>query len=45
MLAAVSALNDGEKPDIDVPFTKKMLAKKLINGTEVEEMLKEYNLI
>lgn len=45
MLAAVSALNDGEKPDIDVSFTKKMLAKKLINGTEVEEMLKEYNLI
>lgn len=45
MLAAASALNDGEKPDLDLPFGAGTMIKKKISGTEIERMLKEYNLI
>ena len=45
MLAAASALNDGEKPDLDLPFGVEPMIKKKISGTEIERMLKEYNLI
>ncbi|MDO5028687.1 MAG: oleate hydratase [Bacillota bacterium] len=45
LLAGMSALHDGEKPKIDIPFYKLSVVTKLIAGTEVEDMLKEYNLI
>lgn len=45
LLAGISALNDGEKPKIDISLAKRALLKKFIGGTEIEEMLKEYNLI
>ena len=45
MLDAASILNDGEKPDLDLPIGAKAVIGKKIKGTEIEEMLKEYNLI
>lgn len=45
MLDAVSILNDGEEPDLDLPIGAKAIIGKKIEGTEIEEMLKEYNLI
>lgn len=45
MLDAASILNDGEKPDLDLPLGAKAVIGKKIKGTEIEEMLKEYNLI
>lgn len=45
MLDAASILNDGEKPDLDLPLGAKAIIGKKIEGTEIEEMLKEYNLI
>ena len=45
MLNAASILNDGEKPDLDLPLGAKAVIGKKIKGTEIEEMLKEYNLI
>ena len=45
MLDAASILNDGEKPDLDLPLGAKAIIGKKIKGTEIEEMLKEYNLI
>lgn len=45
MLNAASILNDGEKPDLDLPLGAKAIIGKKIKGTEIEEMLKEYNLI
>lgn len=45
MLAGVSALHDGEKPKLDLPLGARGLISKKIRGTEIEAMLKEYNLI
>ncbi len=45
MLAGASALNDGEKLDIDLPFGADAIIEKKIGGTEIEKMLREYNLI
>ena len=45
MLDAASIVNDGEKPDLDLPLGAKAVIGKKIKGTEIEEMLKEYNLI
>lgn len=45
LLAGVSALNDGKRPEIDLPLDKLAVIAKLISGTEIEKMLKEYNLI
>ncbi len=45
MLDAASILNDSEKPDLDLPLGAKAVIGKKIKGTEIEEMLKEYNLI
>ncbi|MGI5948934.1 oleate hydratase [Peptoniphilus sp.] len=45
LLAGVSALNDGERPRIDIPLDKLAEVAKLIGGTEIEDMLKEFNLL
>ncbi|WP_077074429.1 oleate hydratase [Aedoeadaptatus urinae] len=45
LLAGISALNDGEKPDLNLPMEIMVKLAKKIGGTEVENMLKEYNLI
>lgn len=45
LLAGVSALNDGERPRIDIPLDKLAEVAKLIGGTEIEYMLKEFNLL
>ena len=45
MLDAASVLNDYNKPEIDLPLAAKAVVGKKIKGTEIEEMLKEYNLI
>ncbi len=39
MLTAATALNDGEKPDLDLPFGAGTMIKKKISGTEIERML------
>ena len=43
MLDAASVLYDYEKPKIN--FAEKSILSKKIRGTEIEELLKEYNLI
>lgn len=43
MLDAASVLNDYEKPKIN--FAEKSILSMKIRGTEIEELLKEYNLI
>lgn len=45
VLAGASVLNDGEKPELDLPFGVDAIVEKKIAGTEIEKMLKEYNLI
>ena len=45
MLNAATSLLDGEKPDIPLPFLVRKKLEKAIGGTEIEKMLKEYNLI
>lgn len=45
LLAGISALNDGNKPEIDLPLDKLAVVAKLIAGTEVEGLLKEYHLL
>lgn len=45
MLDAASVLNDYNKPEIYLPLAAKAVVGKKIKGTEIEEMLKEYNLI
>ena len=45
MLDAASVLNDYNKPEIDLPLAAKAVVGKKIKGTEIEKMLKEYNLI
>lgn len=45
LLAGASALLDGEKPKLDLPFGVAPLIEKRIRGTEIEAMLKEYHLL
>lgn len=45
MLAAASALQDGEKLKLDLPFGLGAVIENKIRGTEIERMLKEYHLI
>lgn len=45
LLAGASALNDGEKPDLDLPMEILVKIAKKLGGTEVENMLKEHNLV
>ena len=45
LLAGISALNDGEKLKLDLPMEIMLKLAKRIGGTEVENMLKEYNLV
>ncbi len=45
ILAGISALNDGEKPKLHIPLLKLAKISKTISGTEIEQMLREYNLI
>ncbi|MET3617692.1 oleate hydratase [Peptoniphilus olsenii] len=45
LLAGASALNDGERPEVDLPLDKLAVAAKLISGTEIEAMLKEFKLL
>lgn len=45
LLHAASALLDGQKPELGLSRIEKKKVKKKIAGTEVEELLKEYNII
>ena len=45
LLNAGVALLDGEKPELDVPPLVKRKIMKQLSGTEVEKLLKEYNII
>lgn len=45
MLDAASVLNDYNKLEIYLPLAAKAVVGKKIKGTEIEEMLKECNLI
>ena len=45
LLNAATALLDGEKPHIDLPPLAKRKVIKMVEGTEIEKMLKEYNII
>lgn len=45
LLNAGVALLDGEKPEIDIPPLKKRKIMKQLAGTEIEEILKEFNII
>ena len=45
VLAGISALNDGEKYELNLPMEIMLKIAKKIGGTEIENMLKEYNII
>lgn len=45
LLNGMVALSDGKKPDLPLSLLQKMKVAKLIKGTDVEEMLKEFNII
>ena len=45
LLNAVTTLLDGEKPDIPLPLIARRKVTKMIEGTEIEKLLKEYNII
>ena len=45
LLNAGSSLLDGEKPDLDLPPLVRSKIMKQLAGTEVELLLKEYNII
>lgn len=45
LLNAGKELLDGDKPELDIPHLTKRKIMKQIAGTEIEEMLKEYNVI
>ncbi|MDO5037352.1 MAG: oleate hydratase [Tissierellia bacterium] len=45
LLAGASALNDGKRPDLDLPLDKLAKLANFIGGTEIEGFLKEYNLL
>ena len=45
LLNAVVALSDNKKPKLPLNMLEKRKIGKLIKGTEIEEMLKEFNII
>ncbi|MDU1177739.1 MAG: oleate hydratase, partial [Peptoniphilus harei] len=45
LLNGMVALSDGEKPHLPLSPLQKMKVAKLIKGTDIEEMLKEFNII
>lgn len=45
LLNAGVALLDGEKPELHLPLVKKHKIMKKLAGTEVEEILKEFNIL
>lgn len=45
LLNGMVALSDGKKPDLPLSLLQKMKVAKLIKGTDVEEMLREFNII
>ncbi len=45
LLNGMVALSDGKKPDLPLSPLQKMKVAKLIKGTDIEEMLKEFNII
>ena len=45
LLAGLSALNDGQRPKVNLSLAKKAIIAKKISDTEIEEMLDEYNII
>ena len=45
LLNGMVALSDGKKPDLPLSPLQKMKLAKVIKGTDVEEMLKEFNII
>jgi oleate hydratase len=45
LLNAVNALLDGRKPELDLSILEKRKFDKIISDTEIEQLLKEYNII
>lgn len=45
LLAGASALNDGKRPELDLPLDKLGQIAQFIGGTEIEALLKEYHLL
>ena len=45
LLNAVTTLLDGEKPDIPLPLIARRKVTKMVEGTEIEKLLKQYNII
>ena len=45
LLNGMVALSDGKKPKLPLSPLQKMKVAKLIKGTDIEEMLKEFNII
>ena len=45
LLNAVTTLLDGEKPDISLPLVARHKVTKMIEGTEIEKLLKDYKII
>ena len=45
LLNGMVALSDGKKPELPLSPLQKMKIAKLIKGTDIEEMLKEFNII
>ncbi|MDY3118386.1 MAG: oleate hydratase [Peptoniphilus sp.] len=45
LLAGLSALNDGQRPAVDLPLEQLAKVAKVIGGTEVEAMLREFHLL
>jgi len=38
-------LLDGRKPELDLSILEKRKFRKMISGTEIEQLLKEHNII
>ena len=45
LLNGMVSLSDGKKPELPLSPLQKMKVAKLIKGTDIEEMLKEFNII
>jgi oleate hydratase len=45
LLNGATTLLDGEKPDIKLPLLVRHQLEKKIKGTDIELLLKEYNII
>ena len=45
LLNAATALLDGEKPHIDLPPLARRKVSKMLEGTEIEKLLREYHVI